>query len=326
MYDYGLSILEQYEVTVKDSYRGRGALLCRTQEGLFLIREFRGSEKKLAIQQEILLQIQKNQEIKVDVILANKEGSLITTDEEGIPYVVRHWFEARECDTRSKEDILRSVKALAKIHKCMELPVTEDYAAASLEDEFLRHNRELRKIRKFIRQKRKKNEFETMFLANVDLFLEQGEIAEEKLRLSGYVSLRQECLEKGSICHGEMNQHNVLLASSWEAVTNFEHWNFDIQAGDLYRFMRKILEKYNWEEHLAKQMLEAYDNIRPLSEKEWENLKIRFQYPEKFWKLANYYYTHNKAWISGKTIEKLNRLVEQREAWENFSKKCFGKS
>ena len=30
------------------------------------------------------------------------------------------------------------------------------------------------------------------------------------------------------------------------AVTNFGHWSFDIQVADLYRFMRKILEKYNW--------------------------------------------------------------------------------
>ena len=31
------------------------------------------------------------------------------------------------------------------------------------------------------------------------------------------------------------------------AVTNFEHWGFDVQISDLYRFMRKILEKYSWD-------------------------------------------------------------------------------
>lgn len=323
MYDYGLSVLEQYDVTVKDSYRGRGALLCHTDRGLLLIREFRGSAKKLGYQQELLQQIQKSQGVRVDVILPNKEGNLVSCDSDGIPYVVRSWFEARECDTRSREDILRGTRALANVHKEMHLSPVADYAAQSLEDEFARHNRELRKIRKFVRQKRKKNEFESVFLSSVDWFLERGEWAHSMLGDSGYGQLREQCLAKGCICHGEFNQHNVLLAHGWEAITNFEHWSFDVQTADLYRFMRKILEKYNWEERLAKDMLTAYDHVKPLKKAEWENLKIRFCYPEKYWKLANYYYTHNKAWISGKTIEKLKNLVRQQETWGDFGEKMF---
>ena len=30
-------------------------------------------------------------------------------------------------------------------------------------------------------------------------------------------------------------------------------------------------------------------------------------YPEKYWKLANHYYTHNKAVISGKNVEKVQK-------------------
>ena len=74
---------------------------------------------------------------------------------------------------------------------------------------------------------------------------------------------------------------------------------------DLYRFMRKILEKYNWDVRFGKEMLKAYHEIKPVSREEWINLKIRFSYPEKYWKLANYYYTHRKTWISVKNTEKL---------------------
>ncbi len=77
---------------------------------------------------------------------------------------------------------------------------------------------------------------------------------------------------------------------------------------DLYRFMRKILEKYSWDLHLAQKMLSAYDSVRPLSESEWQNLRVRFCYPEKYWKLANHYYTHNKAVISGKNVGKAKNL------------------
>ena len=54
MYDYGLSVLEQYGLTASFSGRVRGALLCRTEKGPVILREFHGSEKKLSMQQQLL--------------------------------------------------------------------------------------------------------------------------------------------------------------------------------------------------------------------------------------------------------------------------------
>ena len=56
-------------------------------------------------------------------------------------------------------------------------------------------------------------------------------------------------------------------------MTNFGHFSFDVQISDLYCFMRKILEKYNWDVFLARRMLEQYDKIRPISSEEWETCK-----------------------------------------------------
>ncbi len=58
------------------------------------------------------------------------------------------------------------------------------------------------------------------------------------------------------------------------AVTNFDHWGFDVQMADLYRFMRKILEKYNWDVRFGKEMLKAYHEINPSSKDEWKNLRF----------------------------------------------------
>ena len=102
------------------------------------------------------------------------------------------------------------------------------------------------------------------------------------------------------------------------AVTNFDKWNYDIQTADLYQFMRKILEKHNWNKELGTLMLEEYNKERPLSGMELDNLRLRFAYPEKFWKLANYYYNHKKAWVSQKSEEKLDTLIAQKGVWLGF--------
>lgn len=324
MYDYGLSTLEQYQITPKSTARTRGALLCRTDQGLLILRELKGSEKKLKKQQELLLTLEERG-FKVDSFLPNKEGELVSRDKDNIPYTLAHWYEGRECDTKSREDISESLRTLAGLHNAMKISLAEEYMEKSLEEEYIRHNQEIRKIRKFIRKKGASSSFEKDYLASVEGFLEKGEEALLMLKDSGYDELRREAMEQGRVCHGEYNQHNVLILKRGAAVTNFGHWGFDVQMADLYRFMRKILEKYGWDVPLAREMLRSYHRERPISPREWQNLRVRFTYPEKYWKLANYYYSHNKAWISEKNIEKLKILIKQKELWEIFTEKCFAK-
>ena len=108
MYDYGLSVLEQYGLTASFSGRVRGALLCRTEKGPVILREFHGSEKKLSMQQQ-LLEKMKEQNCLVDAYLRNREGVLVSRDKDSVPYTAQIWFEGRECDTRSENDILKSI-------------------------------------------------------------------------------------------------------------------------------------------------------------------------------------------------------------------------
>lgn len=325
LYDYGLSTLAQYELTADRSARTRGALLCYTSQGLLILREFHGSEKKLKKQQELLLHL-KECGMNTDYFLQNTQESLVSKDKDQMAFTLQHWYEGRECDTKSRDDIIKSVRTLARLHILMKMEPVEEYRERSLRDEYLRHNQELRKIRKFIRKKGASSVFEKDYLASMEWFLQRAQYAVELLDETEYDSLREKVWREGQVCHGEYNQHNVLMLKGEDetaAVTNFGHWNFDIQMADLYRFMRKILEKYNWNLNLAQEMLREYHRIRPISKAEWQNLRVRFTYPEKYWKLANYYYSHKKVWISEKNVEKLQNLIRQRENWKDFAQKCF---
>lgn len=321
MYDYGFSTLEQYGLTADTFGRTRGGLVCRTEQGSVIIKEFRGSEKKLEHQQELLEKLSQKGH-KVDCFLRNKEGSLVTRDRDNIPYTMQKWFDGRECDTRSPGDVLRSAGKLAELHLDMTLD-TEGYQVPELDRAYIRHTQELRKILKFIRKKHPSCEFETIYLNRVEDYLKNAETALEMLGNSAFEELRKEAEEKGTIQHGEYNHHNVLIFKDDTAVTNFNRWSLDIQIGDLYHFMRKILEKHNWDCDLGKEMLKAYHQKKKISREEWDYLKIRFTYPDKFWKLADYYYTHSKVWISAKNTEKLRNLISQKKLWDNFTQKCF---
>ena len=49
----------------------------------------------------------------------------------------------------------------------------------------------------------------------------------------------------------------------------------------------------------------------------------RLAYPEKFWKIVNFYYNSRKAWIPGKNQEKLEKLVAQEKEKQKFLDAVF---
>ena len=234
LYDYGLGTLAQYELTADRSARTRGALLCYTAQGLLILREFHGSEKKLEKQQELLMKLQENG-INTDYFLRNNQESLVSKDKTEQRFTLQHWYEGKECDTKSREDILKSVRTLARLHILMKMEPVEEYRERSLREEYLRHNQELRKIRKFIRNKGASNVFEKNYLASVEQFLERAQYAVKLLDETDYDDLRERAWREGQVCHGEYNQHNILMLKNdhfGTAVTNFGHWSFDIQVAD----------------------------------------------------------------------------------------------
>lgn len=323
MYDRGLWVLEQYGLTARTACRGRGVLLYETSDGWVSIKEYSGTKRKLEQQYELMSRIKEAGFPYLDCLRRNLEGELISYDKEENAYVLRDWYVGKECDTRSISDIERAVRKLAVLHKVMRGEIQNEYVRESLVHECDRHNAEIRKTRKFIQKKQKKNGFEVRLLNCAELFLRQGEQVVQELENSDYEILRKDSLNLGSICHGDYNQHNVLFNGNQIAITNFDKWNYDIQVADLYLFMRKILEKHNWDLSMGLGMLDTYQEVKPLSKAELNNLRIRLAYPWKFWKLCNFYSSTNKAWISGKNMEKLDQLQRQWKNWLYFLEKAF---
>ena len=115
LYDYGLGTLAQYELTADRSARTRGALLCYTAQGLLILREFHGSEKKLEKQQELLMKLQENG-INTDYFLRNNQESLVSKDKTEQRFTLQHWYEGKECNVRDLKDLCRAVQTLAQLH------------------------------------------------------------------------------------------------------------------------------------------------------------------------------------------------------------------
>ncbi len=328
MYNREEEILEKYEIEIRSTVKGRGALGCDTDKGSMLLKEFRGSKERAAFLYHIL-EFLSAKGLCAETIVLSKEGEVLVKDEiTDTSYLLKNWFPGKECDVRNRSDILAAVRQLASFHSLAksydgEIPEFLKADHSSLLLEYEKHNRELNKVKNYIRGKNKKNEFEMLFMKVYESYRNQAAEVTGQLKRQAERMEDRRMQDLRGFCHGDFNQHNVIFSQGEWVLLNLEKLTYDIMVRDLANFMRKILEKYNWNTGLGIEMITAYDNIRKLSPEELEQLYLRLAYPKKYWKIANHYCSSRKSWISGRDIEKLEKVIEQEVQRKQFLKMLF---
>lgn len=319
MYYRAEQILSAYPKEFTGNMKGRGSILCTDREGIYLLKEYTGSAHRLELLEETLCYL-KERGFLAEELVRTSEGALCYVDVDGASYFLRKTFQGRECDTRNEEEILCVTRHMAQLHRlladfCPECGEgRQETPPPSLAG---KHTRELKKVRNYVRAKKKKNEFESEFLRGYAHYMEQ---AAQVLQLE-----ESQCVPDGAtqLCHGDFNQHNLLFTREGLAVIGFEKLRYDLCVSDLTNFMRKILEKHNWSSGLGMDMVMSYNKVRELAQWELGQLYLKLLYPEKFWKIVNHYYNARKTWVSQRDIEKLARLSQQEIKREEFLSMLF---
>lgn len=353
-----MEALAQYDLTVDSVRKGRSGWICDTSLGTMLLKEYRGTLKRLEFETQVLGQVAESGLVRVDDYIATAEGSLISLGDDGTRYVLKHWFTDRECNLKEWREILQAVRQIARLHKTLrQIPVSEEWnlgsiLVESMDQEMERHNQELKRARNYIKNKKKKTEFERCIMNSFPLFYDQAlEAWQGMCQLTGNggktgigksagngsmdgsagkdsmdgnvgkvsVDGTGETLAAGlQLCHGCPDHHHILLGNSYVAFIEFNKMHLGSQMTDLYHFMRKVMEKQDWNLELGEEMITSYDRILPLAQSDRDFLYYLFLYPEKYWKQINFYYNARKAWIPVRNMEKIQTLENQTESRLRF--------
>ncbi len=311
MNDRCVSLLENYELELLRASKGRGAILCETNQGTMILKEYMGHKEKSIFQDAVLSMIQENGFLQIESIIKNKEGEILTTDVDGTSYILKTYFEGRECNVRDNRECLLAMETLARLHKASDINRELPFEGKSftIQQEFEKHNKELKRAKKFLKEKSQKTDFEIYLQKCYDYFLNLAlSVAEDFGTYKGDMESRTKI-----ICHGDFQHHNLLLSGEKLNVINLEKCMQDSPAKDICLFLRKLLEKNNWQRESGFALLGAYEKENALARQDYLQLYYRLAYPEKFWKIVNFYYNSGKAWIPGKNYEKLLKLNEQEE-------------
>ena len=303
--------------------------MCDTPQGCLIFKEYPGNPRvgdvdRLQVQNFLLKRLQEADGFRVEQIIPNREGELFVTDLDDTRYILKTYAEGRECNINERRECLESVRVLAKLHRQMERICPEDVSGAPVSlfrpaYEYEKRNRELKRVQKYLKKRGQKTWFEIYLQQNFDPFLEQAlSLKEEWQQYENLRTAEDAAGQPVTYCHGDYQYHNLYDTDEGWFIINFEKWIADDPVRDLYLLMRKLLEKSNWSVPLGRELISVYEEIRPLSALSRIDLYYRLAYPEKFWKIINFYYNSGKAWIPGKNLEKLEKVVEQEAGRQQF--------
>lgn len=179
VYNRPEQVLEQYDLEVRAVSKGRESYICDTTQGQLLLKEYKGSAERAEFLSAILGHLG-GQGLLTERVVRTKEDAPIAVAEDETKYMVLTAVSGSECDTRNRADMIAGAEKLAMLHNAAgtyseTVPEFVCNDPNELQELYEKHNRELVKVRNYIRSKKKKNDFEVLFTGSMSaLWKKQG--------------------------------------------------------------------------------------------------------------------------------------------------------
>lgn len=315
------NILEKYNIKVNSCYKGRGAIIIESEEGLKLLKPTKLHEEKIKFLYELEEQLC-SKGFLVDRLIKTGDNEYYVKDDDSL-YILKEWVDGREIFFNDIDEISLAIENMARLHRATKNMLgNKRYKIYDKTGDLIhtlkRHNVELVRIRNKIRKMGKWSEFDILYLK---CFQDYYNDAQKTLKLMAqvYDDVVSEYINNKVIIHGLCNHHNLIIDKSGKLhIFNFEYAAFDLPVVDIYRMLRKILEKNDWDIEIGVNTINKYLEVNPLTKNELKIMLYLFMYPEKYWKISNYYFNLNKAWKPKQTLIKLKKLLSQENKRKEF--------
>lgn len=305
-----------YDMDVYQTMRGRGAIILKTDKGIRQLKQLDVNESRLSAEYQFKEKLYETGFRSIDRCIVNRQEELVTYDRYNNPHVMRTFFEGRECNVTSSEEIKLAVDNLAKMHiACRNVfKSTEGDVHIRISGDFRKRNQELKRVFNFVVRQSPKRQFEETYMNAYSYFYNQAVMCDKQFGNGSMANIDTHL----GYCHGMYNHHSVMVCQGeggrpTVGTINFDKFYVGNQLTDLYHFLRKIVEKNNYSFDVMQSIIERYSQSCPLNAQDIEYIYILYCYPEKFYKISNQYINAPKNWISPKMLEKLNRVIQEED-------------
>lgn len=317
-YNLSSDLFDQYDFIIKDIYPIRNVYIIDTSKGKKILKKVNYTVGELKFIEEIIDYIKIGFKRIMD-FEKNIQGDIYTIY-KGEMYCLMDLIDGRECQFSNPLDLKISSVALAQMHKASK-GFTTNFNKRVLNgksiEKFKIQKEEMNFFKKIANIHKNKNEFDDLFLSEIDCYIDEISKSINILENSHYYDICKEN-DKISICHHDLAYHNILIKEDEAYFIDFDYAILDLKVNDLCNFITKVIKNFAFDINKANIILNSYSSIYSITDKELEVLYGLLSFPYDFYDISKNYYTKRKDWEDEVFLNRLIKNVIIRKIERNF--------
>ena len=243
----------------------------------------------------------------------NLNGDLITKWKEK-KYILLNLVEGREATFTNPVEVSLCAEALAKMHNSsigIEGTLTKETFEKNKGRNFIERMKEEKEFiiqcKRIVSKFKYKNEFDLLFLNNVDDEYKDLCNTIELMEQGAYNDIYK---QDKVLCHNDLAHHNFMISNENVNIIDFDYCDINPRIDDIYNFTNKVLKTVAYDKEFIKIIVDSYSKESQLSDKEIEVLKQMLNYPKDFIALVKNYYLKQKSWEEAVFINRMKEKLE----------------
>lgn len=328
-YDLSLKFFNKLGIEVNDIVPLRKVFVISTDEGKKILKKVNYDVDRVNLIGEVLDYIKKSY---ANIITYNKfKDNLCYKKWKDQIYIVMDILDGREAAFSNPIEINLCAENIALMHKAskglrewLKIKYNKDFLDISLKDKFQKAYDELIWMKSLVKKYKYKNEFDTLFMNNVDEYLIEIEEVQRLLDKSKYDELR-DFGDTICVCHNDLAYHNFLLKNNEISIIDFDFMTIDLRILDLGDFILKSTKNAGFDMDKTLSCIAAYEKISPLKQEEKELLYIIMKFPKDFYSISRDYYYKRKKWEYEVYINRFKTKLNNEEFRYEFLKEYRNK-
>lgn len=319
-----LELLEHYNIIPDNIIKESEHYIINTKEGIYCLKKIRDNRRKAL------------KGLKLSYYLAqcgfnNIPGYIKTRNNNELLkynntfYYLSNWIDGRECSYSNFTDIKNIASMLAKFHLKSQgfhnKYVETDFKTFNWSSRLIKYEKTFNTIGDIIKSKKIKTMFDILYIKSIEFFESQLELSLKLLNESNYNRILQSSQLKYTICIDDFNFKNIILGNNNNYYfTCLDNVKYNMNVFDLSKFIKKTLfkDEYAWDFTYAKDIIDNYNIINPLSRDELNILLSLIIFPKAFYKLGKRRYLKKKSWGEDKYLKHLYKVTKYMDKQSTF--------
>lgn len=299
-YDLSLNFFEDLGMKVNDIVPLRKVFMIYTDEGNKILKKVNFGVDRINLISDSLEYVKKGYK---NIVTYNKfKDGLSYKKWNNQIYIVMDILDGREASFTNPIEISLCAENIALMHKAskglrdyLKGKYNKDFLDISLKEKVKNAYDELFSMKELISGYKYRNQFDKLFMDNIDRYLNEIEEVQLLLESSKYEDLRS----KGDtvcLCHNDLAYHNFLTKNDEVNIIDFDYMSLDLRVMDIENFISKSIKNAAFDIEKMLTCINGYESVSSLKPEEKELLYILIKFPRDFYILSRDYYHKRKKW------------------------------